>query len=74
RLRMDTRDATRRSIALPYFERPDVVWRARGDAPDQAGRTGRALEIAVPTFKPDPGEMRRVWCTSRGCVNARSGL
>ena len=34
--------------------------RARGDGSDQAGRSGRAQGIAVPTFKPDPGEMRSV--------------
>jgi molybdopterin converting factor small subunit len=38
----------------------DVGRCARGDGSDQAGRTGRAQGIAVPTFKPDPGEMRRV--------------
>ncbi|HEX4678000.1 MAG TPA: MoaD/ThiS family protein [Gaiellaceae bacterium] len=40
--------------------RLDAEWCARGDGSDQAGRTGRAQGIAVPTFKPDPGEMRRV--------------
>jgi hypothetical protein len=38
----------------------DVELRACGDGSDQAGRSGRAQGIAVPTFKPDPGEMRRV--------------
>jgi hypothetical protein len=32
-----------------------------GAVPDQAGRTGRVKDIAGSTFKPDPGEMRRVW-------------
>src|SRR5262249_14852365 len=40
--------------------RLDVELRAPGDGSDQAGRTGRAQDIAVPTFKPDPAEMRRV--------------
>jgi hypothetical protein len=41
-------------------QRLDVDLGAFGDGSDQAGRTGRAQGIAVPTFKPDPGEMRRV--------------
>ena len=40
---------------------------AFGDGPDQAGRTAQAQDIAVPTFQPEPGEMRRVWATSRAC-------
>jgi hypothetical protein len=40
--------------------RLDVDWGACGDGSDQAGRTGRAQGIAGPTFKADPGEMRRV--------------
>src|SRR4029078_3587758 len=38
----------------------DAQLQARGDGSDQAGRTGGAQGIAVPTFKPDQGEMRRV--------------
>jgi hypothetical protein len=38
----------------------DMELRACGDGSDQAGRTVRAQGIAVPTFKPEPGEMRRV--------------
>src|SRR3954452_22090788 len=41
-------------------KRLDVELRARGDGSDQAARSGRAQGIAVPTFKPDPGEMRSV--------------
>jgi len=46
-------------------QRLDVGLRARGDGSDQAGRAGRARDIAGPTFKPDHvvelrGEMRRV--------------
>src|SRR6266576_2910019 len=43
-----------------YGQRFDVELRAPGDGSDQAGRSGRAQGIAVPTFKPDPGEMRSV--------------
>jgi hypothetical protein len=43
-----------------YSQRPDLNLGACGDGSDQAGRTGRAQGIAVPTFKPDPGELRRV--------------
>ena len=35
-----------------------------GVVPDQAGRTGRAQGIAGSTFKPDPGELRRVWAAT----------
>ena len=35
---------------------------------------GRAQGIAVPTFKPDPGEMRRVWATIRECLKCTSSL
>ncbi len=45
---------------------------AFGDGPDQAGRTARAQDIAVPTFQPEPGEMRRVWATSRACPSWES--
>ena len=41
-------------------ERCDLELGACGDGSDQAGRSGRAQGIAVPTSKPDPGEMRRV--------------
>ena len=41
-------------------KRPDLELGACGDGSDQAGRTGRAKGIAGSTFKPDPGEMRRV--------------
>ena len=41
-------------------KRVDVDLGACGDGSDQAGRTGRVQGIAVPTFKPDLGEMRRV--------------
>jgi hypothetical protein len=48
-------------ILQPFsYQRPDVKLRACGDGSDQAGRSGRAQGIAVSTFKPDPGEMRRV--------------
>jgi hypothetical protein len=30
------------------------------------------LRIAVPTFKPDLAEMRRIQGTIRGCSNCRS--
>jgi len=53
----DQDDAPR---ALGHHQRPDGDLGACGDGSDQAGRTGRAQGIAVPTFKPDPGEMRRV--------------
>ena len=45
---------------------------AFGDGPDQAGRTTRAQDIAVPTFQPERGEMRRVWATSRACPSWES--
>jgi hypothetical protein len=45
---------------------------ACGDGLDQAGRLGRAQGIAVPTFKPDRGEMRRIQATIRKCSNYRS--
>jgi len=47
---------------------------ARGDGLDQAGRSARAPRIAVPTCKPEPGEMRRIQATSRGCANGRSTI
>jgi hypothetical protein len=60
----------RRQRRMPLVERVqvelhdplrlDVELRASGDGSDQAGRPGRAQDIAVPTFKPDPAEMRRV--------------
>jgi class 3 adenylate cyclase/DNA-binding NarL/FixJ family response regulator len=56
----DPSDRERAILALVEPQRVDVELRACGDGSDQAGRSGRAQEIAVPTFKPDPGEMRRV--------------
>ena len=49
-------------------------WSARGDGLDQAGRTGRAQHIAVPTCKPDLAEMRRIQATSRGYSDRRSTI
>jgi len=45
---------------------------AFGDGPDQAGRTARAQDMAVPTFQPEPGEMRGVCATSRACPSWES--
>jgi hypothetical protein len=47
---------------------------AFGDGLDQAGQSGRAQVIAVPTFKPDLAEMRRIQVTIRECANYRSTI
>jgi len=39
----------------------------------QVSQVGRS-RIAVPTFKPDLAEMRRIQATIRGCSNCRSTI
>jgi ABC transporter len=53
-----------------------LMWirRACGDGPDQAIRPTPVPDIAVPTFKPEAAEARRVWHTSRACGQFTSGL
>src|SRR5665213_2289928 len=53
-----------------------LMWirRACGDGPDQAIRSDPVQDIAVPTFKPEPGEARSVWATIRACGQFASSL
>jgi hypothetical protein len=77
---LTTRNSPVATTAIPEgYAETAIRWlvgnsSARGDGLDQAGRLGRAQGIAVPTFKPDRAEMRRVQATIRGCSNCRSTI